>query len=38
VIYTVNGTISKIYLLDAAVEVLLIIGWLVGIARPDLFT
>ncbi len=28
VVYVLNGTISKIYLLDAAVETLLVAGWL----------
>jgi hypothetical protein len=37
VIYVGNGTISKIYLLDAAIEVLLIAAWLIGIARSELF-
>ena len=27
IFYVLNGTISKIYLLDAAVEILLIVGW-----------
>ena len=38
VIYVGNGTISKIYLLDAAVEVLLIAAWLIAITSLGLFT
>lgn len=34
VIYVSRGTILPIYLLDAAAEVVLVIGWLVGSRRP----